>query len=423
MKQTSRFWDVCKALAQLALITGAAMGLIYGAKAVYTHTNSIWWYFIYMNLQDSVALPLCIGAWFFVTSYQSPKKKIVSIDENGVLREMLYRESRDYRTMKKIYLGAVIAAVVYLAIFNLFPVSGRFNMCLIDNQTPTRYQYKAAIIMDALDGATQTADIPADQIIANVMGYTYRIGQYRTGGGYGRGYAETVHYVTGDDRHSVWMANSTARRYIYQMTEIEDSIRIAYYERTGFIQSLDEISPYDDDGLQMYLSERQVLARERQERLRKEQMAEEAARREQEKEEERRWSFTYETMIDSEGRQISEIQQEFRKNNVPFEIHLEYTSTQQFEVGEVAFFDLPGRTAYVVRDQNAEEMIEVPYIDHDMTLREIRKVLDKAGIQYSVLSLDEDQWEENAEKHLYLYYCPPGTWIPQDFIYTFSVEN
>lgn len=401
-----------KNVAGFVLIYGLIYGITYGIEVLYMRTDSIWWYFLYLNLKDSVGDVLGIIAWFFLITYTSPNKKEVFTAPDGTQKEMLYRQSRDFRTMKKIYLGVILAAAGYLVVFHFFPLSRRFSVCEINGQPTSRYRYKAAVLADALDDITQVAEIPADQIVTAQMSYSYPgyRGRSRTN------YAELIAYQVEDTKYSTWLADSITRQYVHCIEGIEGSVRIEYYPRSGFVKTIDGFSPYDYDGLQANLSERQ-------EAYQKEKRAEEAAQRAREQEEERRWSFTYDTMMNSVGKQISDIEQKFQRKNVPFEINLEYISTQYFEVGEVAYFDLPERTAYVVKDQNAEEMIAVPYISSNMTLPEVKEVLDAAGITYTWDDMIVTEGKPDEEKRLHTYHCSPGTLIPtKNYVYWFSVE-
>ena len=82
---------------------------------------------------------------------------------------------------------------------------------------------------------------------------------------------------------------------------------------------------------------------------------------------------------------------------------------------------------YVVRDNDAEDMVEIPPLPMNGTFAEITKILDDAGILWTFHCMgsytEEDINRDHSKDILNTVHCLPGTPIPKDYVFWFSVHH
>jgi len=411
-----RFLEGLKYAAAILLWT-TAFGLIaWGILCLYKQTLSPWWLFLYVNFRDSLYWPLSFLALIFWITFPDKKERM----------EPDWREKHKAGLGKGLKIWG-IAVAVYLVAVNLFPVSREFCAVRLQEKKPSRFSYKAAILKDALAGETRVARGTWENVRADGERYSFRVSTGRHTYGTRSAYAYFLAFRDGDVSYQSYLAEGTAVSY-YELTEkasqkkagreteriCEKEYMIEYYPNSGLVKAIDGCSPYDGDGLQVLLEafRAQVAAEEE----RREQEAE-AAR----KENTRQTTIFLDLMHKGTGRDFSEILSDLEKAKVSIEYKVIYLSTYYYEPGQVAFFDQPNRTVYVVADQEQEEMVEVPYFDAKGSVDNIEKALQEAGITYEIQELDPGEGDASKKK-LNSYYCGPGTLIPRAFTYWFSIR-
>lgn len=342
------------------------------------------------------------------------------------------------RMDEKAFFAAVVGAVIYLAIMNCFPVDKKFGVVRLGgsdypggelwtvNERPSRMEYKIELFKDAILGKTCTATLDLKDVKAGQQTYHYTVRQRH--GSISRN-GRTNYFAFDDGGDGCYVAvllNEVPVKYVLERQEmaelLSDKIVVEYYPNSGFVKRMDGCNPYQQSALEAVLVplREKYAAEERQKRLEEEtREREEEARRQ---EENRRIHFRVQTMLEEGrvGHSLSDLKKEFEKASVPFEYEVVYVSTEHYAVGEIAFYDHARGTLYVVKDQDREEMTEVPYFGHNATAAEIKAVLEKSGILYECAVGDDAKSEE--ELRLNTYYCGPGTLIPRAYVYWFSVK-
>lgn len=316
-----------------------------------------------------------------------------------------------------------MATVIFLVALNLFPVSRRFEVVRLNEEKPSRFAYKFAILKDAASRETKIVRGSREDVKAGYYTYNVRSGRYGTK-------TTNTYYLAfrdGEISFQSFLADRTLVNY-YQLSEkilqkgletdqewiYEKEYAIEYYPHAGLLKAVDGCNPYDGESLQTLVDELKVTVAEKEERERQET---EALRQEQS----RQFSIAYDLFMNGTGRYLSDIEAELAKENISYEYEVVNLSTCHYEPGQIAFYDHPNRTVYVVKDQFGEEMVEVPYFDKKWPVQDIEKVLKEAGITYLCEELDRGEGDV-AKKRLYTYYCGPGTIIPKEFVYWFTIR-
>ena len=233
---------------------------------------------------------------------------------------------------------------------------------------------------------------------------------------------------TDGNKYTVVLTDVIPVKYVQEREKlsdlISDKIVIEYYPKSGFVKTIDGYSPYDQEGLSasmdLLLEKYEVAKAEYEEQAEKERAVQEAIRQE----ELRKTHFLVNTMV-TEGRVghlLADVEAEFKANAVPFEIGVIELCTERFEVGQIAFYDQANRLVYVVKDQSREEMVKVPDFGKEPSATRVKTVLEAAGIAYECDMLAEAKDKDEQKMKLNTYYCGPGTWIPKDWVYWFSVK-
>lgn len=399
------------------LLWTVAFGLVaWGMLSLYEQTLSPWCLFLYVNFKDSLYWPVSFLALICWITFPDKKE----------------RKEPDWKEKHKSSLGKGlkiwgIAVAVYLIAVNLFPVSREFCAVRLQEKKPSRFAYKVAILKDALAGETKVARGTWENVQANGERYSYRVSTGRHTYGTRAAYAYYLVFRDGEATYQSYLADRTAVNY-YELTEkasqkkvgweteriCEKEYEIEYYPNSGLVKAIDGRSPYDGEGLQALL-----------EAFRSQVAAEEEHREQEAKavreENIRQITIFLDLMHNGTGRDFAEIQSDLAEENVSVEYEVAYLSTYYYEPGQVAFFDQPNRTVYVVRDQNREEMVEVPHFDAKGPVKNIEQALQEAGIHYEIEELDPGEGDATKKK-LYTYYCGPGTLIPRAFTYWFTIR-
>lgn len=193
-----------------------------------------------------------------------------------------------------------------------------------------------------------------------------------------------------------------------------------YYKSSGIIQTVDGIRLYDEP---TFLHSTDTLKLE-EERKQAEQEAAEKAIKEEAEAKSLALSSAF---FQSEGKNYGEIVDQLEKDSIENTYKTVYISTRYFETGEIAMFDNPRKTVYVVRDNEAEDMLIVPPIPPDSTLAEITQILDDAGIpwEYDCMGsyTEQDRNRNHSGDILNTYSRSPGTPVPKDYVFWFSVRH
>lgn len=320
---------------------------------------------------------------------------------------------------KKVLLITTGALVVISLVYNCFSVSKRFKVCVINGEEPSRHTYIFAILSDALSGKTETVELDLSKVDAGYENYSYRVKSGRYGSKTRTNHSYYISYINAEGKiNTDRLCDSTSVTYIKgrkNLTDkVTDKVVIEYYINSGIVKTIDGYSPYDVKGLasayEKLQNEYESVTEAEEERAKVEKA-----------EKNRRFDVLYyDIMPYLPGMSLSEVKKIMADAEVPFdeELNVIYLSTKHFRVGDVAFFHLPTRTLYVVKDNASEEMLVVPMFDRTIPATEIIKMLEEAGITYECLGYDPD-----TVQYLNTYYCGPGTLVPKyNYTYTFHVR-
>ena len=322
--------------------------------------------------------------------------KPFEIDIKSVIHDSFYKKA-----------AAVIIAV--FLIISLLPMPERYDNIRVNNKNPSRLLYCCLLLSDAVNRNTDSVKMNSEDLLLESRSYTINTGRG------GRSSHYTSHYASFEG-YSTLLYKTSAEKYIRTCRNIGKEIEVEYYEKSGIIKTVDGIDLYDKAGFDKAVYDIEQAEAEKQ-----------AAEEELRKKEEEKSLALFSAFFESEGKDYNTIMDELRKENIDYTYSTVYISTKYYEVGEVAFFDNPGRVVYVVRDNDAEEMKVVPSLPHNGTLPEITKILDENGIKWTFdcfgsVGMDEENLDHSHDT-LKTVHSSPGTPIPEDYVFWFSVDH
>ena len=302
----------------------------------------------------------------------------------------------------------IIISLILLASCFL-PVSKKYGAVDINGKSPLKIQYAYYLLCDAIENKTDTISIDSMQIWLGT--HRYSTGNSRRT----RSTYHTSYYLSFADS-SVYLYENVLTDYIDTCRLYEMDIEIEYYKNSGNIKSIDGISLYDESGFDnaMYKIEREIREKENLEKQIKE------------KEEQKRLT-AFSAFFEAEGENYEQIVKSLEAEGIENPYETVYISTKYFEIGSIAFFHNMGNKIYVVRDNDNEDMHEIPPIPDDATFTEITRILDDAGIKwtfdcFSDTFADTDELDHSNDI-LHTVHRSPGTPVPKDYVFWFSVKH
>ena len=302
----------------------------------------------------------------------------------------------------------LLCLLAILIIPQFFWYSGKFGHIQVNGKKPMRLQYNYYLIRDSITGETDTMTISAADFLIKMYSYS---------SGHGRYGSNRVHYsyyaVYGDN--SMFIYNNPFVDYINKCKEYQKDIQISYYKNSGIIISIDGIGFYDRSGFDAKLAQ---LEKEKNDEIAAEKAVEEA--------EKQKRPELFKAFYHSEGQNFDNIINDLERKGIENTYDVIYISTKYFETGTVALFDNPQNVVYVVRDNDKEDMVEVPPIPYDSTFKEVTKILDDAGIKWTfdcMGSYSKKDELDHSKDTLNTVHCSPGTPIPKDYVFWFSVRH
>ncbi|MBR5364409.1 MAG: hypothetical protein IK134_13930 [Oscillospiraceae bacterium] len=314
--------------------------------------------------------------------------------------------------------------LIFLVVIQALPYTERFDKLRLNGKKPLRLQYNYALIRDALDRETETVKI---------NGKNFRIGDddlfsitFRQHGPSRRLKADFAYY----SKNSVYLYADAAADYIDACQKSNKLIEVTYYKHSGIIQTIDDIYIYDREQFDQAADELNSIEAakraEKEEAEKREKEAKEAAEAAAKEAEEKNSLALFDAFFGSAGENYAEIAADLERRGIENTYDIIYISTDYFASGEVAFFDNLNKAVYVARDNDKEEMVQIPPLPYAGTLTEIGKILDDAGIKwrYDCFGCKGNKDEADHSKDvLHTYHCSPGTPIPKDYEYWFSVYH
>lgn len=322
---------------------------------------------------------------------------------------------REWKTDRKDDVGhhfsgkLVIIILAVLFILNLFPLSEEYGYLQINNKEPSSIQYRYYLLSDAIRNETETMNMNPENFYLECRHYT-------VGGGRGSiPYTYTVYYASFNN-YRVRLYNRAVENYIYTCRKYKRDIEVEYYKKSGIIKTVDGITLYDKSAFDMAVYNIEQEEAEKQ-------AIEDAIKAE----EERKELDLFTAFFYGEGENYEKIVKKLESEGIKNTYDIKYISTQYFEVGTIALFDNTQNVVYVVRDNDKEEMIEVPSLPYNGTFEEITQILDNSGIKWTFdcmgsYSRNEDELDHSKDI-LNTVHCSPGTPIPKDYVFWFSVRH
>lgn len=302
-----------------------------------------------------------------------------------------------------IIIGLILLASCFL------PVNKKYEEVKINGKRPLKIQYAYYLLCDAIENKTETITIDSEKFSLDKHSYSTRGG---------RGSRTRYHrfYCASFEDYTMYLYENVLTDYIDTCRKYEMDIEIEYYKNSGNIKSIDGISLYDESGFDnaMYKIEREIREKENLEKQIKE------------KEEQKRLA-AFSAFFEAEGENYEQIVKSLEAEGIENPYETVYISTKYFEIGSIAFFHNMGNKIYVVRDNDNEDMHEIPPIPDDATFTEITRILDDAGIKwtfdcFSDTFADTDELDHSNDI-LHTVHCSPGTPVPKDYVFWFSVKH
>lgn len=302
----------------------------------------------------------------------------------------------------------IIISLILLASCFL-PVNKKYREVKINGKRPLKIQYAYYLLCDAIGNETDTITIDSEKFSLDKHSYSTRGG---------RGSRTRYHrfYCASFEDYTMYLYENVLTDYIDTCQKYEMDIEIEYYKNSGNIKFIDGISLYDESGFDnaMYKIEREIREKENLEKQIKE------------KEEKKRLT-AFSAFFEAEGENYEQIVKSLEAEGIENPYETVYISTKYFEIGSIAFFHNMGNKIYVVRDNDKEDMHEIPPIPDDATFMEITRILDDAGIKWtfdcmSFLHSNTDGLN-HSDDILYTVNRSPGTPVPKDYVFWFSVYH
>lgn len=300
----------------------------------------------------------------------------------------------------------LIGVLLFLLASQLFPFSKGLRYIETNGKRPIRLQYHYYLISDALSNDTDTVTMNAKDFKIERHTYTTRIRH--------KSYRHTAYYACFDD-YSVYLYQTSMRNYIKACQQYQKDIEVEYYKKSGIIKTIDGVELYDENKFNELAAALEKAEFQKQ--------AEEAAIKE---EEDRKSLELFKAFFESEGKNYNTIAEKLKRDDIENTYDVIYISTNYYDVGDVALFDNTQNVIYVVRDNEKEDMVEVPYLTYNETFDEITKLLDDSGIKwkFDCFGSHSKKDELNHSKDiLNTVHCGSGTPIPKDYVFWFSVTH
>lgn len=307
--------------------------------------------------------------------------------------------------VKKAMLIFSVFSLVYMGFVNIFEVSKRYEGILIDGDKPSRFEYKYNIILDAIEGNTETKDISVENVETYINHYVARSGKSsRSSKSY------YVRFKIGDRLYSS-LENSALSRCIDTIINSKSTITIEYYTHTGIIKSIDGIDKNNIDSLTHYAVDTRNSAIVENQNQEQESIKQEEDKRINS-------AVEFSILSNSLGKTITEVEAEFKKMNILPTYKTVYISTKMYNVNEIAFYyeDI----LYVVEDNSKEDLVAFPVINEGMTKTQIINILTEAGFSYEC---EEFECDMHGTKRLHTKGHSTGTYVPKQHTVWFSVDK
>ena len=307
----------------------------------------------------------------------------------------------------------LLGGAALLLIPQLFWNTARFGAIEINGKKPLKAQYNWYLLCDACSGKTETLTLDADAF--RLEPHSWKSGGDR----FGRSRSRTAAYACYKE-NSVYLYQSALSSYIAACQKYQKQLEIVYYKNSGIIQTINGILLYDE---RTFLDSADTMILEEKRKQEEQEAAEKAI----EEEEKAKSLALFSAFFESEGKNYEEIVKQLEKDGIENTYKTVYISTHYYETGEIAMFDNPHKTVYVVRDQETEDMLIVPPIPGGSTLTEITQILDDAGIPWEYHCMgsisEKDKNRDHSKDTLNTYSRSPGTPVPKGYVFWFSVRH
>ena len=307
------------------------------------------------------------------------------------------------------YRVVFVILLIIIMLPNFFHMSNAYGGIKIDSKEPLKVKYSYCLYCDWIKKETDSVVLAPDEVRLDTHQYTVSSGRG------GRSHVYTAHYISFKG-FSVYLYEIPAENYIRTCQKYERDMRIVYYKNSGIIKTIDGIKLYDEAGFDDAIS-----------RIESEEAEVQAQEEQVKKEEKDKELALFSAFFNSEGDNYEDIVRELEREGIENTYDVEYISTKYFDIGEVAFFDNGQDVVYVVRDNDGEDMVKIPPLPLDGTLPEITKILDENGIKWTYdcfgsIDLDQENLDHSKDT-LNTVHCSPGTPIPKDYVFWFSVTH
>ena len=362
------------------------VGINYSVSYLYRDTGLLVFYFFSVLFDESLGIVIFFLLFLLFFVYIS-------------------RNDEDAIKLKPSLRVFTVIALIYMAFTNIFEVSKKYEAVLIDNKTPSRFEYKYNILQDAIDKTTVTKIVPVENIEIYYNHYVVNTGRSSKGR-----MSYYIKFKIDDMQYSSLEERSTAI-YTEELLKVKETITIEYYQHTGIVKAIDGIDKNDTEELRFYVLESRDLARQEEESKEQESIK-------QEEEERTNSAIEYSVLSKSIGKKLSEIEELLAKNSIKTSYQKVYISSKMYEVDCIAFYD--DDILYVVKDNLSEDMIAFPLIEEGMTRKKIIEILTDAGFSYEC---DEFECDMHGMDRLHTKGYATGTYIPRQHTVWFSVDK
>lgn len=305
----------------------------------------------------------------------------------------------------KILLGICL---LLLAVPQFLLFTGRFAEVQINGRHPLRMQYNYALLRDVFSGETEMLTTDAKHV--KISSHGYSVG----GGKYHNSLPRISNYLCFSEK-SVYLYSTALSPYLAACQKYDKQIEIVYHKHSGVVETVDGMRIYDENAFRNSADAMEQKAAEEQ-----------AAQEQAEKEAEEKHLEVFRAFFQSEGENYEEIVRSLAERGLENTYDTIYISTKYFEPGEIALFDNTQNVIYVCRDNDGEDMIKVPPLPLYSPLTEITKILDDAGIKWTYYCFGckgEQEDFDHSKCILKTVHCSPGTPIPKDYVFWFSVQH
>ena len=365
------------------------IGLMYLAEK----TNSLLWILLDMNTGSAAALVFFWSVILIWSVCDSVK------DFFTTLRQAIHT---------KFFRYFLLGALILLFIPQLFPFSDRFGNIRINGKKPIRLQYNCALLCDAVSGETTTLTLDADQFAVEPHTYSH-------GSRFGSSHSTSFFACFAQNSVYLYSNETDVQLYLKACQKYQKQLEIVYNKNSCILRSINGI-PLSEPAA--FINSTKAMHLEDAKKQEEQRAAEEA---ENEKELARFRAFEH-----SEGKNYQDILSLLEKDGVENTYETIYISTQYYEIGEIAMFDLPRHRVYVVRDHESEDMVIIPQLPPDGTLTEVTQILDDAGIKWTFDCMGcppNSKDADHSNDTLNTVSRSAGTPIPKDYVFWFSVMH